>query len=80
MIQQTVTHVCRKSNNYFVPFLYSSVSSVLLQELNRYREARFASALAPTNFVIHQTPEYVVYLFKMVLLVIEDVTDLELNR
>ncbi|MBP1746954.1 MAG: hypothetical protein H6Q54_1569 [Deltaproteobacteria bacterium] len=34
-IQQTLTYVCRRTNNYFVVLLSTSVSSSLLQELDR---------------------------------------------
>jgi hypothetical protein len=33
MVQQTLSRVCRKTNNYFVAFLCISVSSFLLQGL-----------------------------------------------
>jgi hypothetical protein len=34
-IQQTLFHVCRRTNNYFVALLCMSVSSFLLQGLDR---------------------------------------------
>jgi len=41
-IQQTIIRVCRRTNNYFVALLCTSVSSFLLQGLDREQEARFA--------------------------------------
>jgi len=38
-IQQTITRVCRRTNNYFVLLLHTSVSSFLLQGLNRQQES-----------------------------------------
>ena len=38
IIQQTLFHVCRRTNNYFVALLCMSVSSFLLQGLGRNRK------------------------------------------
>ncbi len=35
MIQQTLSHVCRRTNNYLVTLLCTSVSSFLLQGWDR---------------------------------------------
>ena len=40
-IQQAVLPVCRRTNNYSVAILSTSVSSFLLQGLDREQEARF---------------------------------------
>ena len=35
MLQQTLSHVCRRTNNYFVALLCTSLSSFLLQDLDQ---------------------------------------------
>jgi len=40
MIQQTISHVCRRTNNYRVTLLWTSVSSFLLQDSESIHPAK----------------------------------------
>jgi hypothetical protein len=56
MIQQTLSHVCRRTNNYLVTLLCTSVSSFLLQmnrRCYRHRDLSLVSLKEGENIVIY---------------------------
>jgi hypothetical protein len=58
MVQQTLSPVCRRINNYFVVLLYTNVSSFLLQELGSEVFCYFAGGFTEKLLLFCQVVRY----------------------